>query len=191
MSLFKRVKAQYSKINAIRLNTPLVNRILFVIIGLVIASFFINVKLLLFLIIATGFNTWLAGFQIKRGLPTDFELSTFATILTTVVFGLKWGIFIAIFSKLFACISTGSVVVDHFFMIATYVNGAIWAAIFSGAPIFALGIVIVIMNCVLMFMISKSMGIDITANLAYTVTNFIFNSIVFSIFGQVVLGLLR
>ena len=191
MKIFKAVKAQYSNFKAIRLNTPLMSRILFVSAVLLIASFFINVKMLVFLITATAFNTWLAGFQIKRGLPTDFELSTFATVLTTVVFGIKWGIFIAIFSKLFSCIATGSVVVDHFFMIATYINAAVFASILSGMPIFMLGLMIVAMNCVIMFLISKNMGIDITANLAYTVTNFIFNFIVFSIFSQAVLGLLR
>lgn len=190
MKIFKAVKAQYSNAKAIKLNTPLVSRILVISIILLIASFFVNVKMLAFLVTATLFNTWLAGFQIKRGLPTDFELSTFATVLVTAVFGIKWGIFIAIFSKLFACIATGSVVVDHFFMIGTYIIAAILASVLGGMPILVLGILIVTVNCVIMFLISQNIGVPITANLAYTVTNFIFNFIIFSIFSQVVLGLL-
>jgi len=76
-------------------------------------------------------------------------------------------------------------------MIATYMNGAIWAAIFHTAPIFPLGLGIVIMNCILMWFISQNiLSLDPTSNLSYTGTNFIFNFLVFSIFSELVKGLL-
>ena len=134
----------------------------------------------------------LQSFQLKRGLPTDFEISTFASVLTTIVFGLGWGIFIAIFSKLIASIYTGNIVADHFFMIATYINAAILAGIFgNGANVLVVGLIIVVVNSVLMFFISKNvLGIDITANMSYTGTNLVFNLLVFSILSEPVNTLL-
>ena len=191
MTIVKTTKARYGKLKQIQLKSPFSSRILIVALVLFLLSFIVNLKLIIFLIVATGFNAYLAAFQLKRGLPTDFELSTFSTVLVTVAFGWKWGIFMAIFSKLFACIYTGSVLPDHFFMIATYINGALIASLFSGMNIFVLGIIIVVINCMLMFFISKNyIGLDITSNLSYTLTNLVFNFIVFSIFSEIVRNIL-
>jgi hypothetical protein len=191
MAIIKASKAKYGKLRQLQLKSPFSSRVLIVVLLLFVLSFFVNLKLIIFLIVATGFNAYLAAFQIKRGLPTDFELSTFSTVLVTVAFGWQWGIVMAILSKLFACVYTGSVLPDHFFMIATYIVGAIIASIFSSMNIFALGLVIVVINCVLMFLISKNyIGLDVTSNLSYTLTNLVFNFIVFSIFSELVKGLL-
>jgi hypothetical protein len=57
--------------------------------------------------------------------------------------------------------------------------------------VFLLGMIIVLINCVIMFFISKNLlGLDVTSNLAYTLTNFVFNFIIFSILGNLVYGLL-
>ena len=190
MKLIQRTKSQYSKVKSLKLNSPLVTRLLIGSIILLIVSFFMNIKLILFLLLAIFFNSWLAGFQIKRNLPTDFELSTFTTVMITLRFGLGWGIVNAIFSKLVASIYTGNVVADHFFMIATYINAAFLSSLFSGVNIFVLGSIIILTNCLIMFFISKRIGIDLTANLSYTFTNFVFNSLIFSIFAEIVLKLL-
>jgi hypothetical protein len=72
-------------------------------------------------------------------------------------------------------------------MIATYINAALIASFFGAGNVLVLGFVIVIINSVLMFLISKNMlGIDITANLSYTGTNLIFNLLTFSIFTEIV-----
>lgn len=191
MSLVKQTKSKYSKLKQFNFKSPLVTRILIVVIAFLVLSIFVNIKLIIFLIIATAFNAWLANFQIRMQMPTDFELSTFATVLVTLSFGIKWGIFIAIFSKLFATISTGSLLVDHVFMMCTYVLGAVIASILPITNVFLLGMIIVSINCVLMFLISKNfLGLGVTSNLAYTTTNFIFNVIVFSILGNFVYGIL-
>jgi len=192
MSFIKRTKAQYSKVKDIKLNSPLLTRLLIGSIIILIISFFVNVRLIIALILAAVFNSMLQTFQLKRGLPTDFELSTFTTILITLVFGFKWGILNAILSKLIASIYTGSVVVDHFFMMLTYINAAILTAVFGGGNLLFLGFAVILINCVLMFLISKNLlGIDIMANLSYTGTNFIFNTILFLAFSEFVLTLLR
>ncbi len=114
MSLLKTTKSQYSKVKSIKLNSPLVTRLLIGSIIILILSLFVNIKLVFALILAAVFNSMLQTFQLKRGLPTDFELSTFTTILITLVFGFKWGVVNAIFSKLIASIYTGNVVVDNY-----------------------------------------------------------------------------
>jgi hypothetical protein len=191
MTLVNKTKSKYSKLRQFNFNSPLVSRILIVIISLAILSIFIKIKLIILLVAATVFNAWLANFQLRIGMPTDFELSTFATVLVTLSFGINWGIFIAIFSKLFATLSSGSLLVDHFFMMALYVNAAIITAILGFSNVFLLGMIIVLINCVIMFFISKNLlGLDVTSNLAYTLTNFVFNFIIFSILGNLVYGLL-
>lgn len=192
MALIKTTKSQYSKVKSVRLNSSLVSRILIGTIVFIILSIFVNIKLVLFLILAAVFNSMLQTFQLTKGLPTDFELSTFTTVLVTSVFGLKWGILNAVFSKLVASIYTGNIVVDHIFMIATYINAAIISSIFGGTNVLLIGVIIVLINAVLMFLISKNiLGIDITANLSYTGTNLIFNLLTFSIFTEVVHSLLK
>ncbi|MEM4397055.1 MAG: hypothetical protein QW757_00345 [Candidatus Woesearchaeota archaeon] len=192
MKLIKPVKSQYSKLKEFRINSPLLSRILIGSIFLLILSFFVNVKLIFFLIIAAVFNSVLQRFQLQTNMPTDFELSTFTTVLITASFGLKWGIVNAILSKLIASIYSGSVIIDHFFMIATYINAAFLTTIFGTSNILFTGIIIVIINCVLMFLISKNiLGIDPVANTSYTITNLIFNSLIFSLFANPLLFFLK
>ncbi len=186
----KKNKSKYSGIKALKLNSPLFTRILMGLIVLFLLSFFVDIKLILFLILVIVFNAWLANFQIKRGLPTDFELSTFSTVLITLTYGLEWGILVAIVSKLIASLYSGSVLADHLFMIMTYINAAL-VSFFIGGNVLTIGIIIVMINNVLMFLISKEiLGINITANLSYTITNFIFNVLVFSIFAELVYSIL-
>ena len=188
MKLIKKTKAGYSKIRAVKLNSPPVARaVAGTIIVLLLSLFGINVKLIGFLAIATVFNALLANAQLKRGLPTDLELSTFSTVMVTIGFGLKWGILIAVMSKFIAMIYTGSILADHFFMISTYINAAVLAFLFRSFDPFVLGMTIAIVNAAIMFLISKNiLGLDVTRNLSYTGTNLIFNFLVFSIFSRTI-----
>lgn len=184
-ALIKPVKSQYSKLKEFRINSPFFSRIIFGTLFLIILSFFVNLKLIFFLIFAAIFNSLLQRFQLQTNMPTDFELSTFTTVLITAAFGLKWGILNAILSKLVASIYTGSVIIDHFFMIATYINAAVLTSILGSSNLVFNGLIIVIINCIIMFFISKNiLGIDPVANLSYTLTNLIFNAIIFSVLAQ-------
>jgi hypothetical protein len=193
MKLIKTTKSQYSKLKSVKLNSPFVSRLIIgsFILLMIKVVFGIDIKLMLFLILAAVFNSMLQTFQLTKGLPTDFELSTFSTVLVTVRFGLGWGILNAVLSKLVASIYTGNIVVDHFFMIATYINAALIASLFGAGNVLLLGFIIIIINSILMFLISKNiLGIDVTANLSYTGTNLIFNALVFSIFTEIVYKIL-
>lgn len=187
----KKTKSKFSEFKSLKLKSPLVTRILMGLLILFLLSLFVDIKLVLFLIAVIIFNAWLANFQLKRGFPTDFELSTFSTVIITLTYGLKWGLFVAILSKLIASIYTGNILADHFFMILTYINAAFIAFFVRSSNVLLLGLIIVVINNVLLFMISKHiLGIDISANLSYTGTNFIFNLLVFSIFAEIIFSLL-
>ena len=167
---------RYSQI----LKGALVKRVLFGSIAILILSFFMDVKVLIFFILAIVFNTYLYAFQLGRGLPTDLELSTFSTVLITTTYGIKWGLITAVLTKLIACIYSGSVLVDHMFMILTYLNAAVLAMVFSFVNTTTLGLIIVVINCIIMYFISKYMlSLDFSINLCYTGTNLVFNFIVF------------
>jgi len=187
MTLIKKTKAQYSKVKQIKLNAPLISRIIFAILFLYIISLFVNIKMVIFLIVVLFVNISMENFRLRGNLPADFELSTFSTVMVTVAFGLEWGIFTAVFSKLITSIATGNLLADHFFMILTYVNAAFFAYFLRSMNIFGLGMVIVSINCILMWLISKNLlGLDPTSNLSYTGTNFVFNFLVFSIFSELI-----
>lgn len=171
----------------------IIQRILIGSILLVLASVIFNIpfKLLLFFIIVVMFNAKLVLFQGQKGLPTDFELSTFGSVLVSMTYGLNWGLFWAIGSKLFASIYSGYIIVDHFFMMFTYCIAAIIASSMPNAPVMILGISIAILDSTIMFFLSKNvLGLDITSNLSYTGTNLIFNIVVFLTLGEIIHPLL-
>ena len=191
MPIVRKRKSQYSKYKQFRISSPLLTRIVLGILMLLLIGIFVKIKLVVFLIVITAFNSWLAGFQLKRGFPTDLELSTFATVQVTMAFDIKWGIFTAVFTKLIASLWTGNLIADHFFMILTYLFAALVTWIVGG-NILILGIAIVILNAIIMYFISKNiLGIDVTANLSYTGTNLIFNLLVFSIFSLPIFNILN
>ena len=191
MTLIKKTKAQYTKVKQLRLTSPLISRILIGLILLFIVSLFVKIKLVIFLVVVIFTNITMENFRLRANLPADFELSTFSTVLVTIAFGWKWGLVTAIFSKLITSIATGNILADHFFMIMMYIHASIWASVFRTVNVFGLGMVIVTVNCIIFWFISKNvLGLDVTSNLSYTSTNFVGNFLVFSIFSEIVLKLL-
>ena len=194
MTIIKKTKSKYSKVKQIKIASPLVTRILVGVVLLFLTSIILNlsIKLILFWVFIIFVNITMENARLRANLPADFEFSTFSTVLVTVAFDIRLGIITAIFSKLITSIATGNVLADHIFMILTYINAAVWAAIFGGVVgILPLGIMIVIMNCILMWFISqKILGLDITSNISYTGTNLVFNLLVFSIFSQLFYNLI-
>ena len=194
MKVIKKTKSQYSKVKQFKITSPLVSRILVGALILLFTSVILklSVKLIMFWVLIIFVNVTMENARLRANWPADFELSTFSTVLVTVAFNWKLGLITAIFSKLITSIATGNVLADHFFMIATYINASIWAFFLKGMfGIFPLGMIIVTMNCVIMWFISKNiLVLDITSNISYTGTNFIFNFLVFSIFSEIIYSIL-
>ena len=191
MKPVRKTKSKYSRVNQLKITSPLVSRIIIAVILLLIISIFVDIKLVLFLAVVITTNIFMENFRLRANLPADFELSTFSTVLVTVAFGFKWGLLTAILSKLTTSIATGNVLADHIFMILTYINAAVIASLLRGMNIFTLGMIIASINCIIMWLISKNvLGLDISSNLSYTGTNFIGNFLMFSIFSEIVLRIL-
>ncbi len=153
-------------------------------ITLLAVSFFIPIKLVIFLILSAIINAFFAKFNLYNGMPTEFELSTFSTVLITAVFGLKFGIFNALMSKLVANIYTGSFIVDHIFMISNYCFAALLTDVFAFDIVY-LGILITLVNNLIMFFVSKYLlNISLPSNLSYIFTNIFSNICLFLSFAQ-------
>lgn len=158
---------------------------------MLILSFFVPIKFIIFLVISTFFNAIVAKFNLMNGLPTEFELSTFSTILISSVYGLEFGIFNAIMSKIIANLYTGSFIVDHIFMISNYCLAAYLAHILIFNIVYV-GIIITLLNNILMFTISKYiLGITLPSNISYAFSNSIMNICLFLAFAEPILFLLK
>ncbi|MCM2326151.1 MAG: hypothetical protein NDI94_06825, partial [Candidatus Woesearchaeota archaeon] len=139
--------------------------------GLVL-SFFINIKLVIFICLCTAINTWVVLLQAKNGLPTDVEFSTVSAVLGAMLFGITIGIFLAIFTKLFTSFIKGKFIVDHFFQVASYCIAALIAFYLHSPNVSSVGLWITLVTNIFMFMVSKYViPVSIVDNLAYTLTN--------------------
>jgi hypothetical protein len=154
---------------------------MFAIFFCIILSFFVNIKLILFVVFCTIVNTWVVLSQAKNGLPTDIEFSTVGAVIGSSIFGLSVGIFLAIFTKLFTNFIKGKFIIDHVFQIASYCMAALIASYFHTGNMVALGLWITLITNVFMFLVSKYLiAVPLVDNLAYTVTNAIGNMIFFT-----------
>jgi len=157
-----------------------------------VLSFFISIKFLVFFFISTYFNAMVAKFNFMNGMPTEFELSTFSTILISSIFGFKYGVFNAIMSKFVANLYTGSFILDHVFMVGNYCIAAYIASLFSSANIVMLGFILATFNNITMFIVSHYLlGISPPRNASYALTNLAFNFIIFFSFGDLIYTLLK
>ena len=147
----------------------------------IILSFFVNIKLIFFIIFCTIINTWVVLSQAKNGLPTDVEFSTVIAVIGASIFGLSIGIFLGIFTKIFTSFIKGKFIVDHFFQIASYCMAAVVAFYFNSGSITSLGLWITFLTNLFMFTVSKYViPVSLVDNLAYTLTNALGNLIFFT-----------
>ena len=167
------------------INKSKLRKIIFLAFSMLLISLFFPIKMMIFIAASIYFNAIVSNYNLRTGLPTEFELSTFTTIIAASSYGLKYGIFVAVISKLAACIYNGSFIIDHIFMILNYCIAAFIAYTFSGISIVPLGIMITLLNNTTMFFISKHLGISLSSNISYVMTNIAFNFLLFTIFGNI------
>ncbi|MEK6916335.1 MAG: hypothetical protein AABW92_01195, partial [Nanoarchaeota archaeon] len=154
----------------------------FIFIGILVlfSSFFINIWSLIFLSFFCVINAVLLSLDRYIQMPIDIEVSTFSAVLMTSVYGLKWGIAVAILTKVVAILYTKIVRVDHFFMMGGYVIAAVLANKFAGLNIIVLGIIVTLLTNVYVVFVSKF--ITMLSNyeiIMYGTSNFIFNVVLF------------
>jgi len=124
------------------------------------------------------------------GIPIEFELVIFGSLLTTVVYGFWAGFMIALFGSVFAeflnqCISPYSLVNIGCYLLVPFIGIFI-----STASVVSVGMVVVVLLNVIIFLSFSLMGYDLFKNLGFAVTNIFFNYILFKYFAEAVLALM-
>jgi hypothetical protein len=175
-------KKRYKKLNIDR-------RVLFILLLGVLLSFLF--KQIIFVAIFSAINALLLSIERRTGISQDIEFSTFSCVLFTRAYGLKWGIFMAFFTKLVANIYNSNFRVDHLFMIVGYAIASIITFLLPGTNIMWIGFIVTIIVNIYIFFVSKYITfLSMFEIVMYGSSNVIFNLLVFSILSNPVLGLM-
>lgn len=165
-------------------------RLLLVGLIVIIISFFY--KKFFFMTLLIVLNALVLSIERRTGFSSDIELSTFSAVLVTMAYGLKWGILIAISSKLIACFYNALFRIDHLFMIGGYIIAAIIAHLIPGiGPMWVGFIAIIVVNAYIYFISKYVTMLSDFEIWVYGMSNVIFNFLVFSIFANPLLPLMR
>lgn len=158
-----------------------------IIIGLcmLIISFFINLVPILFLSFFCVANALLLSIDRYVNAPVDLEFSTFSAVLMTVNYGLRWGLAVAILTKVAAILYNKNITIDHFFMMGGYMIAGLIANTLPSMHIVLLGIIVTLI--VNLYIVFVSKFITMLSNyeiIMYGSTNIIFNSVLFIGFSE-------
>jgi len=152
------------------------------------------------------FNIWpfifLAGFCVLNALlliydryvdaPVDLELSTFAAIVMTLTFGLKWGIISAVLTKTAAIINNRDFNKSSLLAMSAYVLAAVVTSIMPEMNIILLGLIVVmIVNLYSFIMFKYLLMLSYFEVGMYNVTNIIFNIVLLVGFSEVLIRVLN
>ena len=165
----------------------------FILAGLIllILSFFIDVKKFVFIGLFMIANALLLSLDRYLNMPVDIEFSTFAAILVTRVYGLNWGIFTAISTKVAAMLYNANIRADHFFMIGGYCMAAFITSMFPGVGIVNIGLIATIIVNIYIYFVSKYItNLYPFEILMYGASNIIFNMVLFIAFSEPFLSLM-
>lgn len=165
-----------------------------VILGLFLAiiSFFVDVRPIIFLTLFSIANAILLSIDRYINAPLDLEFSTFSAVLMTIEYGLKWGIAVAVITKLAAIFYNRNIRVDHFFMILGYVLAALFAGLFKNIfPVLLLGIIVTVLVNLYVVFISKFVTMLSDYEIVmYGTSNLLFNVVLFIGFAEMLLYLM-
>jgi hypothetical protein len=156
-----------------------------------IVSFFINIWPIIFLSLFCVANAILLSIDRYVSAPVDFEFSTFSAILMTQAYSLKWGIAVAVLTKLAAIVYNKKFAIDHLFMIGGYIVAALMASALPG-NILTVGLIATLV--VNLYVVFVSKFITMLSNyeiVMYGSTNLLFNMILFIGFGDFIFKLMQ
>ena len=166
-------------------------KFIYIIILFSVLSYFFGLKKIFFISLFIVGNSYILLIDRYIDLPIDIEFSTLGSILTTIAFNLKLGIFVAISTKLASMLYVGKIRVDHIFMIIGYCLEAIMAKLFFPfiPNLIYLGIIINIIYNIYIFIISKFvLGMRELDIVGYALSNILFNIVIFSGFSKFIFG---
>ncbi|MBT3720093.1 hypothetical protein HN789_05125 [archaeon] len=183
MAVKKKRQIIYKKLNIDR-------KWLFIILFLAVLSFFIDIWQIIFLCMFSVGNAFLLTIDRYINAPVDIELSTFAAVIMTQLYTLKWGIAVAILSKVAAIIYNKKFSVDHLFMMGGYIVAALIASIAPGSIVVAGIISTIVVNLYVVFVSKYITHLSTYEIVMYGSSNTIFNVVLFIGFGEIIFKLM-
>jgi len=130
------------------------------------------------------------------GIPIEFEVVIFGSMITTIAFGFWAGLFVALLGSVFAEFLNQQISPYSLVNFGCYILVPIVAFFLRGAAVsnFAMvataGIVLTVIVNLIIFTIFIFMGYDHFKNAAFSITNIFFNYLLFKYLTIPVLGLL-
>lgn len=164
-----------------------------IIFALLIAIFLFMdlVKLVVVVSLFIFLNTVLRFYRrMLPGLPVEFEIVIFGSLLATIAFNFWAGIFIAFFGSVLAEFLNQQISPYSLINIACYMLVPV-IGIFIGVGAIAItGIIIAVILNIIIFTAFMFVGYDLFKNAAYSITNIFWNYLLFSYLAEIVLKLL-
>lgn len=158
---------------------------------LAIALFFNVFKAIIVIILFILANCFIRFYKrVIPVLPIELEISMFATMLTTVAYGFWVGLLTALLTSIAAEFFTQMIKPFSLVNIITYAVVAIPAIFLSSQTIIVGGLTIVVLANIVIFTIFLFMGYDMFKNLAYSVTNIVFNYFMFTYLAVPILNII-
>lgn len=163
-------------------------RIIFAGVVAIIASFFINIWPIIFLILFSIGNTAILAFKRYFDAPVDPQLCTFAAILMTMRYGLTYGLITAFITRFASMLYNKKIKMAYFFMISSYMVAALFADIIKTNNVVLLGIVVTIISNIYMVFVRKYVtqysNFEV---ISYAASDLIFNAVMFIGFSEIIL----
>lgn len=136
-------------------------------------------KAVFFVILFIALNSIIGLYKAFFYIPIEIELVSLGTILCTLSFGLKEGILVAVLGSLLAAVVNGTISYLTIPMVIGYIFMAFITPMFSGLGVAFGGIVVVLLTNILIFIIYQIMGYDLFSNIVFSVSNIIWNLLLF------------
>lgn len=168
--------------------------VLIVVLFILVSAYMNLVKLIVFASLIIVLNTFLRFYKrALTGLPFEFELTIFGTLLTGMVFGVWPAIFVAAFSSICADFFNQSIFSPFSFIsLFTYIAIAIISPIVPSTNIFISGFTVVIVANLVIFFGNIALSYhDHIKNFIYSASNIFFNYFIFKYLAELVLNILK
>jgi hypothetical protein len=164
---------------------------IFLALSFVAASYLINVWPIIFLVLFCILNVVLLIYDRYVEVPLDFELSTFSAFIMALKFGIVWGILAGVITKIAVILSNKDFNRNSLISIASYALAAVFASVFHSLPLLFSGIlVIILVNLFTILAMRFVMFVSGYEIAMFTISNIIFNIIIFMGFAEIVFKLI-
>ena len=145
-------------------------------------------------IIVTAFiliNRLITTYKMFVRIPLEFEFLTLGIVLSTLAFGIKAGIVIAIFGCIVSFIIGFEVSMFSLPMFLGYSSIAVTSFLLKGFDVILIGVIATMINNIIVFLSYHFLfGYDIGKNLSFSISNILFNLILFLNFASTLLKLI-